>query len=135
MYDLQAGIAKAIFEVLTFELRVNMDLLRDSGIKISELRAVGGGARSDVWLRIKADICKTALRVPKVTEAACLGASILASVATGAYPDLSSAVEHAVHLKQRIEPVPERSVAYETRYQLYKKLYPQLIPLHHELVT
>lgn len=129
----QADIAKAILEGLTFELRVNLDLLRDSGVSISELRAVGGGAKSAIWLQMKADICETPLRVPKVTEAACLGAAILASVAVGSYPDVSSAVKQAVRLKQRIEPVRRRSDGYERRYRLYRKLYPRLIPLNREL--
>ena len=129
----QAEIAKAILEGLTFELRVNVDLLRDSGIEISELHAVGGGAKSDMWLHLKADICKTPLQVPKVTEAACLGAAILASVAVGEQPDISAAVEYAVSLEQRIEAVPESAVAYEKRYKLYRKLYPRLSPLNQEL--
>ena len=36
----QAEIAKAILEGLTFELRINLDLLRQAGIEISELHAV-----------------------------------------------------------------------------------------------
>jgi len=129
----QAEIAKAILEGLTFELRVNLDLLRDSGVNISELRAVGGGAKSAIWLQMKADICETLLRVPKVTEAACLGAAILASVAVGSYPDVSSAVKQAVRLKQQIEPVRRHSNGYERRYRLYRELYPRLIPLNREL--
>ncbi len=51
-------MAKAVLEGLTFELRQNIDLLRNAGIPISELHAVGGGARSDLWLQLKADICQ-----------------------------------------------------------------------------
>ena len=126
----QAEIAKAILEGLTFELRVNLDLLRDSGIEISELRAVGGGAKSDLWLQIKADICETPLQVPRVTEAACLGAAILASVAVGKQTDISAAIERAVCLEQRIETVAESAAAYLKRYGVYKELYPQLSPLN-----
>jgi xylulokinase len=128
----QADIAKAILEGLTFELRTNLDLLRNSGVTINELHAVGGGAQSDLWLQLKADICRIPLCVPKVTEAACLGAAILASVAAGVYPDLPSAVEHAVQLEKRIEPDEHSSKDYEPRYELYKKLYPRLISLHHQ---
>ena len=129
----QDEIAKAILEGLTFELRINVDLLRGSGIDIKELRAVGGGAKSNVWLQMKADICGVPIRVPGVTEAACLGAAILASVAIGEQPDISTAVERGVCLKQHIEVVSESSAAYRKRYQLYRKLYPQLSPLNREL--
>ncbi len=125
----QADLAKAILEGLTFELRINLDLLRESGIKIEELRAVGGGARSDIWLQLKADVCGTPLRVPRVTEAACLGAAILASVGAGRYSSVSSAVEEAVELNQTVTPCSKNAEAYKRRYALYSELYPKLIPL------
>lgn len=129
----QADIAKAVLEGLTFELRTNLDLLKSAGIRLDELHAVGGGARSKLWLQLKADICRTRLRVPKVTEAACLGAAILASVAAGAYPNVTAAVDDAVSFDRTVEPIPTSSTAYENRYDLYTRLYPTLAPLHHQL--
>lgn len=128
-----ATIAKAILEGLTFELRVNLDLLKDAGVTISELRAVGGGARSPLWLQLKADICQVPLRVPQVTEAACLGAALLAGVAAGIYPDVATAVTQTVHLQRRIEPRADNMSAYDERYQLYRQMYPTLITLQRQL--
>jgi len=125
----QADIAKAILEGLTFELRTNLDLLRESGIGIETLHAVGGGARSDLWLQLKADICQTPLCVPRVTEAACLGAAILASVGVGNYNTVNLAVQDAVKMDKRINPVRKNVDAYRPRYELYQELYPRLIPL------
>ena len=62
----KADVAKALLEGLTFDLRVNLDLLRDAGIHLSEIHAVGGGAKSRLWLQLKADICGIPLLVPKV---------------------------------------------------------------------
>jgi len=128
-----AAMAKAILEGLTFELRVNLDLLRKAGIAIHELHAVGGGARSPLWLRLKADICQVPLRVPQVTEAACLGAALLAGVGAGTYPDLASAAEQTVRLKRRIEPQEDSVQAYDERYRLYQQVYPTLIGLQRQL--
>jgi xylulokinase len=125
----QADLAKAILEGLTFELRINLDLLRQSGIKIEQLHAVGGGARSALWLQLKADICDTPLRIPHVTEAACLGASILASVGAGNYASVNSAVQEAVKMERTITPCSNETQAYKRRYQFYLELYPQLISL------
>lgn len=129
----RATIAKAILEGLTFELRVNLDLLREVGVTIQELHAVGGGARSPLWLQLKADICRVPLRVPEVTEAACLGAALLAGMAAGVYPNAQMAVDRTVHLRKRIEPKPESAAIYERRYTIYKRLYPALIELHRML--
>ncbi|MBN2312287.1 MAG: hypothetical protein JXM79_00065 [Sedimentisphaerales bacterium] len=125
----QADIAKAILEGLTFELRINLDLLRESGIKIETLHAVGGGARGDLWLQLKADICETPLRIPRVTEAACLGAAILASVGAGNYKSVGSAVREAVEMDRTITPHSKNVEAYRPRYELYQELYPTLISL------
>ena len=129
----RASLAKAILEGLTFELRINLDLLRGCGIPIDELRAVGGGARSPLWLRLKADICRTPIRVPEVTEAACLGAAMLAGVACGVYPDAETAVGRAVHTGRQITPDEQRAEAYENRYKVYTPLHPILKPLHEQL--
>ena len=131
--DSQATIAKAILEGLTFELRVNLDLLREAGVAINELHAVGGGARSSLWLQLKADICQAPLRVPYVTEAACLGAALLGGVAAGLYSDHAAAVAQTVQQRQRIEPQPDSVTAYDERYRLYRQVYPALISIQRQL--
>ncbi len=128
-----AAVAKAILEGLTFELRINLDLLRASGIAMRELHAVGGGARSPLWLQLKADICRVPLRVPQVTEAACLGAALLAGVACDVYRDLEAAVSHTVRLGREIIPEPQSVSAYDKRFEVYRRIYPTLKHLHAHL--
>jgi xylulokinase len=97
------------------------------------LRAVGGGARSSLWLQLKADICHIPLRVPQVTEAACLGAALLAGVACGVYPDTETAVSRTVHSGRQITPDQESAMVYEKRFETYTRLYPALKHLHERL--
>jgi xylulokinase len=131
--DTTASIAKAILEGLTFELRINLDLLRDAGINISELHAVGGGARSNLWLQLKANIGQIPLRVPHVIEAACLGAALLAGVGAGIYPDVASAAAQTVHITHQIKLQPALVEAYNRRYALYRQLYPLVSLLQKQL--
>ncbi len=126
-------LAKAILEGLTFELRVNLDLLRGAGIEISMLHAVGGGARSPLWLQLKADICNVLLQAPRVTEAACLGAALLAGVGAGVYADARAAVAAAVQWQPPVEPRPSQVAAYAERYQLYREVYPLLADFQRRL--
>jgi xylulokinase len=126
-------IAKAFLEGLCYELRVNLDLLRGAGLAIEELHAVGGGAKSPLWLRLKADICQIPLRVPEVRDAACLGAALVAGVGAGVYGDLRSAVTQTVHMGRRIEPRQASAAAYEPRYALYRQVYPALCSLQHQM--
>ena len=75
---------------------------------------------------MKADICRLRLRVPRVTEAACLGAAVLAAVAAGDYPEVRAAVNDAVSFDSRLEPRPEQSARYDRQYESYRQLYPAL---------
>ncbi|PWH16848.1 MAG: hypothetical protein DDG58_09085 [Ardenticatenia bacterium] len=126
-------VAKAILEGLTFELRINLDLLREGGVVIDELRAIGGGARSELWLQLKADILGVPVVRPAVTEAACLGAALLAGVGAGVYADAAQAVAQVLHLTRTYQPDPERAARYERLYALYRAVYPAVAPISHQL--
>ena len=129
----KSELAKAALEGLTFELATNLGLLRQAGVTIADLHAAGGGARSDLWLQLKADICGIPLRVPEVTDAACLGAMLLAGVGAQIFPDLATAVATTVHWRRRFTPDPGRNAQYAERFALYAELYPLLAPLLHRV--
>lgn len=129
----RAMIAKAILEALTFELRVNLELLQEAGLVIEGLHAVGGGANSPLWLQLKADICRIPLRVPRVTEAASLGAALLAGVAAGVYPDFAAAVQATVRWQRQVKPQAAAVEAYAPRYTLYREMYPLLRKFLHRM--
>jgi xylulokinase len=129
----KADLAKAILEGLTFELRINLDLLKEGRVDIDELRAIGGGARSDLWLQLKADITGIPVAVPKITEAACWGAALLAGAGAERFPSAAKAAEEMLRLQRRIEPDPERHAQYEARYALYREIYPALKSIHHRM--
>ncbi len=129
----QMDIGRAILEGLTFEYRTNLDLLKAAGVSVNQLHAVGGGAKSRLWLQLKADIGRVALRVPRVTEAACLGAAMLAAVGAGVFADLRAAVRAGVAFDAEIKPDAKQMVRYEAKYKLYVGLYEWLIPVHRRI--
>ncbi len=119
-------IAKALLEGLTFEMRVNLDAMRACGIEVGELTAVGGGARSAAWLQLKADILGRPIRTLACREAACLGAALLAGVATGDYASLDEGVKAAVRPDREFVPDPVLTPRYRERFDIYRRLYPAL---------
>lgn len=129
----KAEVAKAILEGLTFELRVNLDLLKRGGVEIEELRAIGGGARSALWLQLKADITGIPVVAPRVTDAACWGAALLAGYGAGCFDSIAEAAQATVHLERRYEPHSARVAAYRERYELYRDMYPTLKDLLHRI--
>jgi xylulokinase len=126
-------VAKAILEGLTFELRLNLDLLKEGGVRIDELRAIGGGARSELWLQLKADITGVPVVAPRITEAASWGAALLAGLGAGHFASAAEAAEETVYLDRWFEPNPERAARYKERYALYREVYPALKGIHHRV--
>lgn len=126
-------LAKAILEGLTYELRLNLDLLKASGVKIEVLRAIGGGAKSKLWLQLKADITGIPVVTPKITEAAGFGAVLLAGAGVGVFPSAAQAAERFLQLTEIYTPNPESQDAYERLYQLYRQVYPAIASITHQL--
>ncbi|OGR24245.1 MAG: hypothetical protein A2139_11235 [Desulfobacca sp. RBG_16_60_12] len=122
-------IIAAILEGTTFELKVNMESFEKAGIIIQELRAVGGGARSDRWLQLKADITGKPIVRLDVTESGCLGAAILAGIAAGVYASYGEALHNVIRLGRRFEPNLANTRRYEEPFATYKHVYPQVKPL------
>jgi xylulokinase len=129
----KADIAKAILEGLTYELRTNLDMLKEGGVGIGMLRAIGGGAHSPLWLQIKADITGIPVAAPKTTEAASWGAALLAGTAAGCFVDTAKAANEALQIQQTYEPNLQVASQYDELYQIYKQVYPALVPINHQL--
>jgi xylulokinase len=129
----KTDLAKAILDALTMELRLNLEILKDGGIIINELRAIGGGAKSALWLQLKADVTGIPVAAPEVTEAAGMGAAILAGVAAGVFTDAASAINSHLKIKKIYAPNPGIKTHYNERYELYKKFYPAVKEINHIL--
>jgi xylulokinase len=129
----RTDLAKAIIEGLTYELRLNLDLLRDGGVAIDVLRAIGGGARSALWLQLKADITGIPVITPRVTEAAAFGAALLAGTGAGLWPSAAEAAERFLELTDTYEPDAARHAAFSELYDRYREVYPALAPISRRL--
>jgi len=130
-------VLRAIVEGLSYELRRNIEAIEKQGTEVTEIRSIGGGARSDFWSQLKADITGKPLVVPNVTEAAALGAAILAGIGTDLYEDAEEALKRVYKEKSRFSPLAENAKRYDRYYKVYKKIYKPLIEIFdklHELV-
>jgi len=126
-------ILRAILESLTYELKINMEIMKSAGLEINNLRAVGGGAKSQLWLQIKSDILNQPINKLRVKEAACLGAAILAGSATGIYNSIQEGVNITSKISQTIYPDGKRTRQYQNIFSVYKQIYPALIPINKKL--
>jgi len=121
----RAHLARAVVESLVFTVRENLELLSPQG-SVAELRAVGGGSRSDVWLQMIADCTGVPLERASVREAACLGAAELAMAAAGRYASVAEAAGSIYSAEKRFGPEPSGSEAYDEAFARYRALYEKL---------
>jgi xylulokinase len=125
----RAHFTRAILESVAFMLKKNLDLVEDMGVPVSEVRCLGGGARSPLWLKIKADVLQKPVRTVEVEETACLGAALMGAVATGHFASYEDAVAHMVRLDRTVEPGTRDLAAYQQGYATYLELYDRLEPM------
>lgn len=123
---------RAVMEGVGFALRDSLELMRDLNIKIEEVRFVGGGAKSQLWRGMLADIFESPIRTLKVEEGAPYGALLLAGIGVGAYKDVADACK-VIKLGAAQEPNPKNAAVYRNFYALYRDLYKNLKGSYKEL--
>ena len=112
---------RALLEGITFEMRYNQEKIGGHGIRFDSLFACGGGARSDAWMQIKADILGCRMVRVDTKETGALGSAILGiSAMTGESP--FSLAQKCVRYGEVFTPDPLRARIYDERYDLYKQL-------------
>ena len=119
-------MAKAVMEGVCFVLRKNCEDIISKGTKICEIVATGGGAKSQVWCQLQADITGLSVMVPEVTEAGCLGAAMIAAWKGGQYKSLSDA---AKNVKTARRYTPNKSSTLEEKYRKFCELYKAMLKI------
>jgi xylulokinase len=117
-------LARAVLEGCAFALRDIVDRFDAMGLGSEELRVVGGGARSPLWLQIKADVTGRPVRPVRGDHATSAGAAMLAGVAAGWFADLDEAAARTVRLaNEPVYPNAATAEVYEEAYGAYRRLF------------
>ncbi|MEW5961096.1 MAG: xylulokinase [Chloroflexota bacterium] len=121
----KAHFIKAVMEGVSFGLRHNIETVESLGLTINEVRAVGGGLKSPVWLDILGKVLQKPVITVSVPDTANLGNVLLCGRALGIYPSLEEAVARLVTTDQRVH--------YETSPAVYQQQYPIFLELYDQL--
>jgi xylulokinase len=122
----RGALARAVLEGVAYGLRDSLELLRALGVRPTVGRVSGGGARSDLWLRIVASVLELPLERMESEAGAAFGAALLAGVREGVYADAAEAAARCARVHDRIEPDPVWVDAYTEGYRHFGELYPRL---------
>lgn len=128
--DLRTGrgeLFAALLEGIAFELQINLECLEAAGISLGKIHAVGGLAKNERYLRMKADLMGRDIVTLSSNEAGTLGAAILAVKAAGGGRTLEEAADAMVKMKKRIRSEPDYFSYYQSKYDRYKENHPWYI--------
>lgn len=124
---------RAVLEGVAFSVRMELDRLQGGHGRPERIIAASGGAKSRLWLSIKASMYRTPYLVAEEPECGVIGAGILMSVATGAARDLSDATARMVRLTEEIPPDPQQSDRYDRMMPIYADAYRAMQPFYDRL--
>lgn len=116
---------RAVMEGVAFASRRNIEIIKKQGNPLARMVAAGGGAKTRLWLEIKASIYGCPIVTPADPESGVLGCAILAGVGAGLFQTLDDAVARLVRYEKEIAPNPAWSEHYEPMISLFNRIYEQ----------
>ncbi len=129
----RAQISKAVMEGVAFALKDCLEVAKSNGVQVSSATICGGGAKSNAWKEIVANVLNVELQTLKTEQGPAYGAAILATVGCGEYPTVQKAIEKLISYESKIAPDKAEVEKYEKKYLKFKKLYPLLKNIFQEL--
>lgn len=117
---------RAVIEGISFNLKQIYENIENKGVKVTKTRVTGGGAKSEIWVQMLADIFNLPVETIEIEEGPALGAAILAMVGDGKYETVIKACENIIKPKALYVPNKENVLLYEEKYRKFKKIYPEI---------
>ena len=124
-----SDIYLACMEGVGYEMMLNMEYLAGSGLQAEMLHATGGGAKSEVWMQMKADMLNIPITALKTVDAGTAGSAMLTGIAIGCYKNLEEAAACMVEKTGVYYPRAEMHEKYLDVYKRYRKVYEAVRPL------
>jgi xylulokinase len=122
----RAHVVRAILEGVAFSLKDTFTIFDELRVPVDRVRLGGGGARSELWRQIQADVYAHEVELVEAEEGAAYGAAILAGVGAGLWPSVDEACDAVVRVARRVAPDNKNSALLQKSYQTYRRIYPAL---------
>ncbi len=120
------AMARAAMEGVCFELRRTLEIAQRGGAPVTSVFTTGGGARSDLWSQIKADIYERPVCTIAASEGGVVGSAILAGVGAGVFADPQAGVARWVRSDRVFEPDPTHIARYRAMYDIFLDVHDRL---------
>lgn len=128
-------MTRSVIEGVTFGMRDLVEVMRGMGLQGEVIRATGGGAKSELWLQIQADIFRTPVALTNADQGPAFGVALLAGVGAKVWSSVEQATEATIHETTRIKTRGKEAKTYDKYYEVYHQLYPTLKPIFPKLAA
>jgi xylulokinase len=122
----RAHLIRALLEGATFAMRDSLELIREMGVKIDQVRLSGGGARNALWRQIQADIYGCDVHTLNSTDGPAFGVALLAQVGTGGFASVPEACDATIRAVDSTHVEPRTKAYYDRAFPVYRQLYQDL---------
>lgn len=119
-------LVRSVMEGATFAMNDAVTLLRELGLSIRQVRLSGGGARSEFWRQLQADIYNAACVTINAEEGPAYGVALLAAAGTGRFKNVREACKAGISITRTVKPDARSRKLYAEYYKQYRRLYPAL---------
>jgi xylulokinase len=126
-------VVRAVLEGVAFSLKDTFSLFTEMKVPVNKVRLGGGGARSELWRQIQADVYEHEVEILTAEEGAAYGGALLAGVGAKFWGSVEDACDAVVSVQTRVRPNAKASPAIKKQYENYQKLYPALKPIFSRL--
>jgi len=122
----RAHVIRAIQEGVAFSLKDTFSIFEEMKVPVTKIRLGGGGARSQLWRQIQADVYAHEVELVEAEEGAAYGAAILAGVGAKHWKSVDEACDAIVRVAERAAPNANDSATMQKNYATYRRIYPAL---------
>lgn len=119
-------LIRAVLEGATYAMRDSLELIREMGVDLAEIRLSGGGARNPLWRQIQADIYGQDVVTINASEGPAFGVALLAQVGTGGFASVPEACDATIRVVETTSKDARTASYYDRAYPIYRRLYADL---------
>ena len=120
----RSDLVQAVLEGVAFAIRDSVEIAKGLGIPLTSSKICGGGAKSELWKTIIANVLNIELECLESEQGPGMGGAMLAMVACGEYDSVQAVCDKFVRVAFRVNPDAELAARYEQRYQQFREIYP-----------
>jgi xylulokinase len=115
-------------EGVTYAMRDSLEIIREMGVPVRQVRASGGGAKSQLWRQLQADVFGKKVVTINAEQGPAYGVALLAAVGAGAFKNVAEACGATIKVVSETSVQRAQQREYDRRFPLFQDLYHSLAP-------